>query len=224
MENILRTMTEEIKTEEIGLLLLGGKAPDFEALTTQGTLKLSDYEGSWLVLFSHPADFTPVCTTEFIAFSEIYEELQERNTELLGLSVDSVSSHIAWIRNVEEKMGVKIPFPIIADLNKEVSTKFGMVHPEQSKTETVRCVFIIDPESKVRTILYYPLTTGRNMKEILRLIDALQTTDEHKVATPANWKLGDPVVVPPPGTSEQAEERLEEGYDCKDWYLCFKKL
>lgn len=210
--------------EVVGLPLLGGKAPDFEALTTQGTLRLSDFEGSWLVLFSHPADFTPVCTTEFIAFSEIYEELQKRNTELLGLSVDSVSSHIAWIRNVEEKMEVKIPFPIIADLNKEVSAKFGMIHPEQSKTETVRCVFIIDPESKVRTILYYPLTTGRNMKEILRIIDAMQTTDEHRVATPANWEKGDPVVVPPPGTSEQAEERLKEGYDCKDWYLCFKKL
>mgnify|MGYP001091745068 FL=1 len=214
----------EEKAETIGLPLLGGKAPDFEAVTTQGTLRLSDFEGSWLVLFSHPADFTPVCTTEFMAFSEIYDELRKRNTQLLGLSVDSVSSHIAWIRNVEEKMGVKIPFPIIADLNKEVSMLFGMIHPAQSKTETVRCVFIIDPEGIVRTILYYPLTTGRNMQEILRIIDALQTTDEHKVATPANWKLGDPVVVPPPGTTEQAEERVKEGYDCKDWYLCFKKL
>jgi len=212
------------QNEVAGLPLLGGKAPDFEALTTQGTLRLSDYEGSWLVLFSHPADFTPVCTTEFIAFSEIYDDLQKRNTELLGLSVDSVSSHIAWIRNVEEKMGVKVPFPIIADLNKEVSMKFGMIHPAQSKTETVRTVFIIDPESKIRTILYYPLTTGRNMKEILRIIDALQTTDKHKVATPANWMPGDSVVVPPPGTTEQAEERVKEGYDCKDWYLCFKKL
>jgi len=212
------------KTDEIRLPLIGEKAPDFEAATTQGTLRLSDFEGSWLVLFSHPADFTPVCTTEFIAFSEIYDELKKRNTELLGLSVDSVSSHIAWIRNVEEKMGVKIPFPIIADLNKEVSQKFGMIHPSQSKTETVRCVFIIDAESKIRTILYYPLTTGRNMKEILRIIDALQTTDKNKVATPANWQPGDPVVVPPPGTTEQAEERTKEGYDCKDWYLCFKKL
>ena len=214
----------EEKTGEIRLPLIGEKAPDFEAATTQGTLRLSDFEGSWLVLFSHPADFTPVCTTEFMAFSEIYDELKKRNTELLGLSVDSVSSHIAWIRNVEEKMGVKIPFPIIADLNKEVSQKFGMIHPSQSKTETVRCVFIMDPESKIRTILYYPLTTGRNMKEILRIIDALQTTDKHKVATPANWNPGDPVVVPPPGTTEQAEERTKEGYDCKDWYLCFKKL
>ena len=211
------------KTEIVGLPLLGRKAPDFEAPTTQGTLKLSDFEGGWLVLFSHPADFTPVCTTEFIAFSQIYEELQKRNTQLLGLSVDSVSSHIAWIRNVEEKMGVKIPFPIIADLNKDVSMKFGMIHPDQSKTETVRCVFIIDPESKIRTILYYPLTTGRNMKEILRIIDALQTTDKLKVATPANWEPGDPVVVPAPVTTEQAEARVKEGYDCKDWYLCFKK-
>jgi peroxiredoxin (alkyl hydroperoxide reductase subunit C) len=214
----------EEKTDVVSLPLLGGKAPDFEALTTQGTLRLSDFKGSWLVLFSHPADFTPVCTTEFMAFSEIYDELQKRNTELLGLSVDSVSSHIAWIRNVEEKMGIKIPFPIIADLNKEVSTLFGMIHPSQSKTETIRCVFIMDPEGIVRTILYYPLTTGRNMQEILRIIDALQTTDKHKVATPANWKPGDPVVVPPPGTAEQAEERVKEGYDCKDWYLCFKKL
>jgi peroxiredoxin (alkyl hydroperoxide reductase subunit C) len=214
----------EEKTETIGLPLLGRKAPDFEVATTQGTLRLSDFKGSWLVLFSHPADFTPVCTTEFMAFSEIYDELQKRNTQLLGLSVDSVSSHIAWIRNIEEKMGIKIPFPIIADLNKEVSMLFGMIHPEQSKTETIRCVFIIDPEGIVRTILYYPLTTGRNMQEILRIIDALQTTDKHKVATPANWKLGDPVVVPPPGTAEQADERVKEGYDCKDWYLCFKKL
>ena len=212
------------KTTENKLPLIGEKAPEFEAVTTQGTLRLSDFQGSWLVMFSPPADFTPVCTTEFIAFSKIYSELQKRNTELLGLSVDSVSSHIAWIRNVEEKMGVKIPFPIIADLNKEVSQKFGMIHPAQSKTETVRCVFIIDPESRIRTILYYPLTTGRNMKEILRIIDALQTTDKHKVATPANWNVGDPVVVPPPSSTEGAEERIKEGYDCKDWYLCFKKL
>ena len=215
---------ESSEKTESGLPLIGEKAPDFEAVTTQGTLRLSDFQGSWLVMFSHPADFTPVCTTEFIAFTQIYSELQKRNTELLGLSVDSVSSHIAWIRNVEEKMGVKIPFPIIADLNKEVSKKFGMIHPAQSKTETVRCVFIIDPESKIRTILYYPLTTGRNMGEILRIIDALQTTDQHKVATPANWKVGDPVVVPPPNSAEGADERVREGYDCKDWYLCFKKL
>ncbi len=203
---------------------LGEKAPDFEAVTTQGTLRLEDFKGSWVVMFSHPADFTPVCTTEFIEFSEIYDELKKKGVELLGLSVDSVSSHIAWIRNVEEKMGVKIPFPIIADLNKEVANLYGMIHPGQSKTETVRVVFVIDPESIVRAMIYYPLTTGRNMNEILRLIDALQTTDKHKVATPANWQPGEPVVVPPPSTQEDAEERLKQGYDCKDWYFCKKKL
>jgi peroxiredoxin (alkyl hydroperoxide reductase subunit C) len=213
---------EETKTYT--LPLIGEKAPEFEAPTTQGTLRLSDFKGSWLILFSHPADFTPVCTTEFIAFSKIYPELQKRNTELLGLSVDSTSSHIAWVRNVEEKMGVKIPFPIIADLNKDVSTLYGMIHPAQSTTETVRCVFIIDPEGTLRTMLYYPLSSGRNMQEILRIIDALQTVDDHGVATPANWNKGDPVVVPPPHTTEAAEERVKEGYDCKDWYLCFKKL
>jgi len=207
-----------------GLPRIGDPAPQFTADTTFGTLKLEDFKDSWLILFSHPADFTPVCTTEFIAFAEIHPQLRELNCELMGLSVDSVYSHIAWVRNVKEKMGVEITFPVIADLNKEVSVKFGMIHPAQSKTETVRCVFIMDPQSIVRTILYYPLTTGRNMQELLRIIDALQTTDEHKVATPANWNPGDPVVVPPPGTTEQAEERVKEDYDCKDWYLCFKKL
>ena len=173
---------EEVKEQVISLPRLGEPAPAFEAVTTHGVLKLEDFKGSWLILFSHPADFTPVCTTEFIAFAEIYPELQKRRVALLGLSVDSVSSHIAWVRNIEEKIGVKIPFPVIADLSKEVSLAYGMVHPGQSKTETVRCVFIIDDKQIIRTILYYPLTTGRNMQEILRIIDALQTTDEHKVA------------------------------------------
>jgi len=215
---------EELKEQAISLPRLGEPAPPFEAPTSQGVLKLEDFKGSWLILFSHPADFTPVCTTEFIAFAEIYPELQKRGVELLGLSVDSVSSHIAWVRNVEEKIGTKIPFPIIADLNKEVSLAYGMIHPGQSKTETVRCVFVIDPNQIIRTILYYPLTTGRNMDEILRIIDALQTTDEHKVATPANWRPGDKVVVPPPNTQEMAEERLKQGFECTDWYLCKKKL
>ena len=215
---------EELKGELISLPRLGEPAPAFEAVTTHGVLKLEDFKGSWLVLFSHPADFTPVCTTEFVAFAEIHPELQKRGAELLGLSVDSVSSHIAWVRNVEEKVGVKIPFPIIADLDRMVSTAYGMVHPGQSKTETVRCVFIIDPNQVIRVILYYPLTTGRNMDEILRIIDALQTTDANKVATPANWRPGDKVVVPPPNTQEMAEERLKQGYECVDWYLCRKKL
>jgi len=214
---------EEVR-QEVGFPRLGEPAPDFEAVTTQGVIRLEDYKGSWLVLFSHPADFTPVCTTEFIAFAEIYSELQKRGAELLGLSVDSVSSHIAWLRNIEEKMGVKIPFPVIADLNRDVARRYGMIHEGQSKTETVRCVFVIDPQQIIRAIIYYPLTTGRNMAEILRLIDALQTTDQHGVATPANWKPGDKVIVPPPNTMEMAEERLKAGYECRDWYLCFKKL
>ena len=216
---------EEVKEEVVSLPRLGEPAPDFTAVTTHVTVKLEDFKGSWLVLFSHPADFTPVCTTEFIAFAEIYPELQKRGAELLGLSIDSLSSHIAWVRNIEEKTGVKIPFPIIADLDRGVSTAYGMVHPGQSKTETVRCVFIIDPNQIIRTILYYPLTTGRNMDEILRIIDALQTTDANKVATPANWRPGDKVVVPPPTTQEMAEERLKQKeYECVDWYLCKKKL
>ena len=215
---------EEIKENVVTIPRIGESAPTFEAATTHGTRKLEDYKGSWVILFSHPADFTPVCTTEFLAFTEIYPELKKQGVVLLGLSVDSVSSHIAWVRNIEEKTNTKIPFPIIADLNKEVSTAYGMIHPGQSTTVTVRCVFIIDPNQIIRTILYYPLTTGRNMQEIVRIIDALQTTDEHKVATPANWKPGDEVVVPPPNTQESAEERLNQGYQCVDWYLCRKKI
>lgn len=203
---------------------LGSPAPEFEAETTMGTLRLEDFKGGWLVLFSHPADFTPVCTTEFMAFAGIHAQLREKNVELLGLSIDSVYSHIAWVRNIEEKMGVKITFPVIADLNKEVATLYGMVMPGESKTETSRCVFIIDPQGIVRAMIYYPLTTGRNTAEILRLIDALQTSDKEKVATPANWTPGQEVIVPPPRTQDMAEERMEEGYSCKDWYFCKKSL
>lgn len=207
-----------------GLPRLNEPAPAFEAVTTHGTIRLSDYKGSWLILFSHPADFTPVCTTEFIAFAEIYPELQKRGVELLGLSIDSVYSHIAWVRNVEEKTGVHIPFPIIADLDRKVATAFGMVMPGASSTETVRCVFIIDPDGILRAMLYYPLTTGRNMQEILRLIDALQTSDKHNVATPANWQPGEKVIVPAPKTVEMVEENLKAGYEVVDWYLCKRIL
>jgi peroxiredoxin 2/4 len=199
-------------------------APIFDALTTHGNLRLADFEGRWLILFSHPADFTPVCTTEFLAFAEIYPELQKRSVDLLGLSVDSVYSHIAWVRNIEEKTGVKIPFPVIADLNKAVAYAYGMIMPGESSTETVRCVFFIDPKGILRAMLYYPLTTGRNMQEILRMVDALQTTDEHKVATPANWKPGEKVIVPAPKTQDSAETRMAEGFECVDWYLCKKSL
>ena len=210
--------------EIITMPRIGDKAPDFKAKTTHGEKKLADYEGKWLIMFSHPADFTPVCTTEFIAFSEIYPELQKRNVDLLGLSIDSNYSHIAWVRRIKEKMDVDIPFPIIEDLRMDVAKKYGMIHPGESTTAAVRAVFIIDPEQVIRAIIYYPLNSGRNMDEILRLIDALQTVDEHKIATPANWRPGDKVIVPPPGTTDDAEKRMEEGYECIDWFLCKKKL
>jgi peroxiredoxin 2/4 len=205
---------------------IGLPAPSFEAVTTHGVLKLEDYKGSWLILFSHPADFTPVCTTEFLGFAEIAGELRRRNTELLGLSIDSVYSHIAWVRNIEEKFGVTIPFPVIADLDKNVATAYGMIMPGESKTETSRCVFVIDPDGIIRAMIYYPLTTGRNMQEVVRLIDALQTADTHKVATPANWHPGDPVIMPAPNTQEMALERItmKNGIECKDWYFCTKQI
>jgi peroxiredoxin (alkyl hydroperoxide reductase subunit C) len=204
---------------------IGDPAPQFTADTTFGTLALEDFRGSWLILFSHPADFTPVCTTEFIAFAEIHPQLRELNCELMGLSVDSVYSHIAWVRNVKEKMGVEITFPVIADLNKEVATLYGMINPGESKTETSRAVFIIDDKQVVRAIIYYPLTTGRNMDEIIRVVKALQTSDEHNVATPANWEPGQKVIMPPPKSVEDADQRVgEEGMECADWYFCKKDL
>ncbi|MBN1297872.1 peroxiredoxin [bacterium] len=204
---------------------LGEPAPPFEAVTTHGKLRLEDFRGSWLVMFSHPADFTPVCTTEFIAFARIHSQLREMGVELMGLSIDSVYSHIAWVRNIEEKMGIKIEFPVIADLDRAVATKYGMVMPGESRTETSRCVFIIDGKQVLRAMIYYPLTTGRNMDEILRVIQALQTADAHGVATPANWRPGDDVIIPPPGTQDAAEARVKEpGVECTDWYFCKKRL
>jgi peroxiredoxin (alkyl hydroperoxide reductase subunit C) len=217
------TIIEEPATQT-RLPRLGEPAPAFEAVTTHGSLRLADFEGSWLILFSHPADFTPVCTTEFIAFAEIYPELQKRGCELLGLSIDSLFSHIAWVRNIEEKVGVTIPFPVIADLDRKVATAYGMVMPGESSTEASRCVFVIDPKAVLRAMVYYPLSTGRNMDEILRLLDALQTADKSSVATPANWRPGDQVVVPAPRTTEAAAERMKEGFECVDWYLCKKSL
>ena len=212
------------ETKGTALPRLGSPAPPFEAETTHGTLRLEDFKGGWLILFSHPADFTPVCTTEFVAFAKIAPELKKRNVELLGLSIDSTFSHIACVRNIEEKFGVKIPFPVIADLNKEVATLYGMIMPGESKTETSRAVFVIDDKGIVRAMVYYPLTTGRNVEEILRLIDALQTTDKHGVATPANWRPGEKVIVPPPRTVEGAEARMKENYERKDWYFSQKSL
>src|SRR5512135_3345844 len=196
--------SEHAITPMIAMPRLGAQAPAFQAETTHGTIRLEDFRGSWLILFSHPADFTPVCTTEFIAFAEIAPELRKRNVELLGLSIDSTYSHIAWVRNIEQHFGVKIPFPVIADLNKEVASLYGMIMPGESKTETSRCVFIIDPKGILRAMIYYPMALGRNMQEILRVIDGLQTADQHGVAVPANWKKGDKVIVPAPNTMEMA--------------------
>lgn len=219
-------MTNETNQPEVrSLPRIGDPAPQFDAVTTHGNLKLSDYKDSWVLLFSHPADFTPVCTSEFIAFQEIYPQLRELNTELLGLSVDSVSSHIAWVRNIKEKFGVTIEYPVIADLSTDVAQKYGMIMPNESSTEASRAVFIIDGKQVVRAIIYYPLSTGRNMEEILRLVKALQTADEHQVATPANWNPGEKVIIPPAKTDELAEERTNDpDIECVDWYYCKKQI
>ncbi|AUN13970.1 peroxiredoxin [Paraclostridium sordellii] len=203
---------------------LGTKAPNFSANTTFGPIKLSDYKGKWVVLFSHPGDFTPVCTTEFLCFAKYYSNFQKRNTELIGLSVDSNSSHLAWVYNIYRNTGVEIPFPIIDDRKMEISQLYGMISEPMSDSSTVRSVFIIDPNQILRTILYYPLTTGRNIPEIVRIIDALQTSDEQKVVTPADWLPGMPVILPPPKTYKELKQRIsncEKNKECIDWYLCF---
>ena len=215
------------------LPLIGEKAPSFKAGTTQGPITFpDDYEGKWVIFFSHPADFTPVCTTEFMTFASMAEEFKELNCELLGLSIDSTFSHIAWLRTIKEKIeykgmkDVEVNFPVISDLTMEVSKKFGMLQPSASTTQAVRAVFIIDPEATVRAILYYPLSNGRNMQEIKRLLIAMQHSDEHGIATPANWEIGDDVIVPPPGSCGAARERVEgagDEYYCLDWFLCLKK-
>lgn len=206
------------------MLRLNEPAPNFEAQTTQGVLRLSDYKDSWLIFFSHPADFTPVCTTELLAFTEIYPELEKRGVEVLALSVESIYAHIAWVRSIEEKMGIKIPFPLIADLDKNIATQYGMIMPGENKSETARCVFIIDPQGILRLTMYYPKSIGRNINEIIRILDALQTSDKFQVATPANWVAGEKVIIPPATTLEAAEMHLSEGHECVDWYLCKKNL
>jgi peroxiredoxin (alkyl hydroperoxide reductase subunit C) len=208
-----------------GLPVLGEPAPEFEALTTQGQIKLSDFKGKkWVVLFSHPADFTPVCTTEFMAFAAIADELKALNVQLIGLSIDSIHSHLAWVKNIKDKMGVTITFPIIADLDMKVAKKFGMIHAGQSSTAACRTVFFIDDRSILRAMIYYPLSLGRFMPEIVRVVKALQTSDKFGVSTPANWQPGEKVVIPAPKTQAEMDKRLSEGYECKDWYLCFKSI
>lgn len=212
--------------------MIGDPAPAFRAMTTKGKVNFpEDYKGSWVVLFSHPADFTPVCTTEFIGFSKMSDEFEKINTKLLGLSIDSLHSHLAWARNIEgidlDGNGpVKVKFPIIADISMQVAKKYGMLQTV-AKTQTVRAVFVIDPEGIVRTILYYPMSTGRNLPEILRIVQSLQLHDQENVSTPANWQPGDEVILGAPLTLEEAEERMS-GKDASvrslEWYLAFKKL
>ncbi|MDR6225989.1 peroxiredoxin [Desmospora profundinema] len=217
---------EPFNEQKTGMPKIGDRAPEFKAKTTFGDRSLSDYRDKWVVLFSHPADFTPVCTTEFLAFAENYSSFADRNVELIGLSVDSLSAHLAWVNNIREKTGTEIPFPVIADLTTEVARKFGMIHDHASETATVRCVFVIDPQQIIRAIIYYPMNVGRNIKEILRLVDALQMADKHSVAAPANWERDEPVVVPPPQNVNDLKKRLDSPQGCEvtDWYLVKKKI
>ncbi|MBX5436221.1 MAG: peroxiredoxin [Alicyclobacillaceae bacterium] len=206
---------------------LNEPAPEFEANSTHGRIKLSDFRGKWVVLFSHPADFTPVCSTEFGAFAARAQEFADRNVQLIGLSVDSVQAHLAWVRDLEEVFGTKIPFPVIADLDMKVSTLYGMIHPGASTTATVRTVFFIDDKGILRAMIYYPMNVGRNMSEIVRVVDALQTADKHGVSCPVDWTPGQPVVVAPPATKdaiESKEEAEKKGYTYKRWYLRLKNL
>jgi peroxiredoxin (alkyl hydroperoxide reductase subunit C) len=205
---------------------IGDMAPDFEALTTKGKIRMSEFaSGKWIILFSHPADFTPVCTTEMSGFAQQKGTFDAMNTELLGLSIDSIHSHLAWVNNVREKTGVYFDFPIIADLDMKVSKLYGMLQPNESETAAVRAVFFIDPSKKIRLIMYYPLNVGRNMDEILRALEALQTSDAHKVAMPLNWRKGDQVIIPPPKTLDEMNERLNDNsIDRVDFYLARKNL
>ena len=205
---------------------IGDTAPDFEAVTTKGKIRLSEYaKDKWLVLFSHPADFTPVCTTEMSGFAQRKSEFDALNTELMGLSIDSIHAHMGWVNNVREKTGVYFDFPIIADIDMSVSKLYGMLQPNESSTAAVRAVFFIDPKKKIRLIMYYPLNVGRNMDEILRALEALQTSDKHGVAMPLDWKKGDRVIVPPPVDLDGLQKRLETKFDEEvDFYLVKKNL
>jgi peroxiredoxin 2/4 len=204
---------------------IGMKAPDFTATTTFGPMKMSDHKGHWVILFSHPGDFTPVCTTEFIAFSRANDQFEALNAKLIGLSIDSNPSHLAWVNQIYLLTGIQVPFPIIADRTAEVAKLYGMIAPDASKQETVRNVFFIDPDQVIRAILIYPLTNGRNIYEILRLLTALQTTDSCKVVTPANWQPDNPTMIPPPRTYDQLLERVNDpesmDLDCMDWFWCY---
>jgi peroxiredoxin (alkyl hydroperoxide reductase subunit C) len=217
---------EMLEIENNVMPRIGDTAPDFEAVTTKGKIKLSDFaKDKWIVMFSHPADFTPVCTTEMSGFATRKNEFDALNTELLGLSIDSVHAHLGWVQNVRETTGVYFDFPIIADLDMKVSKLYGMLQPNESETAAVRAVFFIDPKKKIRLIMYYPLNVGRNMDEILRALEALQTSDKHGVSCPLDWKKGDKVIVSAPKTLDELNDRLnDKELDKTSWYLAMKNI
>lgn len=225
---------ENLQEQEVMKMpLIGDTAPSFTATTTQGEINFPrDFKGKWVILFSHPADFTPVCTTEFMTFATMQKEFDDLNVQLIGLSIDSLYSHIAWLRTIQEKIeykgmkNVEVKFPLIEDISMKVAKKFGMIQPNESETQAVRAVFVIDPEAKIRTILYYPASTGRNFDEIKRIVIALQKADAEQIATPADWRPGDDVIIPPAGSCGTAKERMESNEEdkyCLDWFMCFKR-
>ncbi len=219
--------------QSVSMPRIGDKAPAFKAVTTQGEINFPEqYSGSWVILFSHPADFTPVCTSEFMTFASREEEFARVNCKLVGLSVDGLYSHIAWLRTIKDKIeyrgmkNVEVKFPLIEDITMEVAHKYGMIQPGESSTKAVRAVFVIDPKGIIRTIIYYPLSLGRNFDELLRVVIALQTADAFSVATPADWQPGDDLIVPPAGSCGTAKERMDgkEDMKCYDWFFCTRKL
>ena len=225
------TMEETIATP---MPRIGDPAPEFTAVTTQGDINFpGDYKGSWVILFSHPADFTPVCTTEFMTFASMQDEFAELNTKLVGLSVDGLYSHIAWLRTIKDKIefngmkDIEVTFPLVEDITMKVAEKYGMIMPGEDSTKAVRAVFVIDPKGTIRTIIYYPLSLGRNFDELLRVIKALQTADHYEIATPADWRPGEPVIVPPAGSCGTAKDRMDgkdSGVECEDWFFCTKAI
>lgn len=217
----------------IAMPRIGDKAPEFKAVTTQGEINFPEqYKGSWVILFSHPADFTPVCTSEFMTFASLESKFAEANCKLVGLSVDGLYSHIAWLRTIKEKIeykgmkDVEVKFPLIEDITMEVAKRYGMIQPGESNTKAVRAVFFIDPKGIIRAIIYYPLSLGRNFDELYRALIAMQTADEFSIATPADWRPGDDVIVPPAGSCGVAKDRMEgkEDIKCYDWFFCTKKI
>ena len=226
-------MEQNIENQVVSMPRIGDKAPEFKAVTTQGEINFpSDYAGQWVILFSHPADFTPVCTSEFITFASLEEKFAEADCKLVGLSIDGLYSHIAWLRTIKEKIeykgmkDVEVNFPLIEDITMEVAKKYGMIQPGEDTTKAVRAVFFIDPKGVIRTIIYYPLSLGRNFDELYRVLIALRTADAFDVATPADWRPGDDVIVSPAGSCGTAKNRVEgkEDMECQDWFFCTKKM